>query len=517
MSGEGLLGFEEITFPQPHRPAGLGWSPKQTTKFQMRSSIRLTRVPLPTPLGPVITVRRPLLPTGACRWRQQSRKAHEQRVTTTASLQLMDLTTLRAVLHNLRQSVLPSRFEKAQQPDPQTLQLGLRTLQGMIWIELSWQADAPRLVQVKSPERQGAGSTLAQQLQHSLRQLALVDLHQAGFERVVEFRFAARPGEVVQRTLVLELMGRHSNMLLLDAQQQVIALGRQVRDHQSRVRPIGTGDPYMPPPSLQGQPPEPHETYERWRERLMLLPISLKKALQQTYQGISPPLIRQLAGSSLHTPVHDLDDPTWQTLYQRWSLWLDCLRHERFRLTILNQADYQVWGEDQPNSHQLALQLGEWYRQHLNQRALDRLTGEVRQRLIRWREKEADSLHEQESRLSSTSNCNALQREADALLCLPNPDRAQIDRAQKLYQKARKMRRSVAVLKERILHHQQRLTLIEGSESFIDDLHAAGWENALERINALHDPNGEIGTYSAQGLGGKSKTEGGIQGAAPTT
>ena len=130
----------------------------------------------------------------------------------------MDLTTLRAVLWDLRGRVLPSRFEKAQQPSPGTIQLGFRSLKGMVWLELSWQADSPRLTEIEAPPREGAGSTLAQQLQHSLRQLALVKLHQEGFERVVEFHFAPRPGEPIQRVLVLELMGRHSNLLLLDEQ-----------------------------------------------------------------------------------------------------------------------------------------------------------------------------------------------------------------------------------------------------------------------------------------------------------
>ena len=94
--------------------------------------------------------------------------------------------------------------------------------------------------------RSGSGSTFAQQLQHSLRQLALVELHQSGFERVVEFRFAQRPGEPIQRVLVLELMGRHSNLLLLDEQRRIIALGRQVRDHQSRVR---LSPPVIPTPT----------------------------------------------------------------------------------------------------------------------------------------------------------------------------------------------------------------------------------------------------------------------------
>ena len=67
----------------------------------------------------------------------------------------MDLTTLRAVLWDLRGRVLPSRFEKAQQPCPGTIQLGFRSLQGMVWLELSWQADSPRLTEIEAPPREG--------------------------------------------------------------------------------------------------------------------------------------------------------------------------------------------------------------------------------------------------------------------------------------------------------------------------------------------------------------------------
>ena len=52
----------------------------------------------------------------------------------TAPLQAMDLTTLRAVLAELRPLLLPSRFEKAQQSDGQTLQLGFRSLTGRHWL-----------------------------------------------------------------------------------------------------------------------------------------------------------------------------------------------------------------------------------------------------------------------------------------------------------------------------------------------------------------------------------------------
>ncbi|MDP6171746.1 MAG: NFACT family protein, partial [Prochlorococcaceae cyanobacterium ETNP2_MAG_10] len=103
-----------------------------------------------------------------------------------AVLQAMDLSSLRAVLAELRSELLPSRFEKVQQPEPHTLQLGLRTLKGLVWLEFSWRADCPRLVRIPPPSRLGSGSTLAQQLQHGLRQMALIELKQNGFDRVVE-------------------------------------------------------------------------------------------------------------------------------------------------------------------------------------------------------------------------------------------------------------------------------------------------------------------------------------------
>ena len=206
-----------------------------------------------------------------------------------AALQAMDLTSLRAVLSELQPQLLPSRFEKAQQADGHTLQLGFRTLQQRLWLELSWQAEAPRLLAIEAPPRQGDGSTLAQQLQHGLGGLALVSLEQPGWERVVELGFAPRPGETIQRWLVLELMGRHSNLFLLDEQRRVVAAARQVRQQQSRLRPIGTGDAYSPPPPLSGQPPNrAGELRRAGSGSSRLLPLPLKQALQSAYQGISP-------------------------------------------------------------------------------------------------------------------------------------------------------------------------------------------------------------------------------------
>ena len=415
-----------------------------------------------------------------------------------STLQVMDLTSLRAVLADLRAQIIPSRFEKAQQPNQQSLQLGFRTLKGMVWLELSWQADAARLVQIPSPSRIGSGSTLAQQVQHGLRQLALVDLEQRNFERVVLFHFAPRPGEVSVRTLVLELMGRHSNVLLLDDQKRITAIARQVRQHQSRVRPLSTGDPYIPPPALQSLPPSCEEPFEQWRRRLTLVPVDLGKALRDTYQGISPALTKQLINfSSKHqapiplsasTPVEEISDKQWRLLHTRWRRWLNQLSCDDFILQLDEAGGYRVWNDpadSASNSKSLSLRLGLYYRKHLNQRQLLKESQDLQQLLEQSRQREQAQRLEQVERLKATGGADDLQRQADAILCQAAPDRGSIEQAQKLYQRAKRLRRSIPLIEERLVHHDQRLALIDGSAGFLADLMQADWDEAGDRNQQL--------------------------------
>ena len=433
-----------------------------------------------------------------------------------STLQVMDLTSLKAVLADLSSEMLPSRFEKAQQPDPHSLQLGFRTLKGMIWLELSWQAEAARLVRIPPPKRTGSGSTLAQQVQHGLRQLALVGLQQQGFERVVQFQFAPRPGEAAVRTLVLELMGRHSNCLMLDEQKRITAIARQVRQHQSRIRPLSSGDAYLPPPSLQSLPPQLNEPIEQWQRRLSLLPIGLGKALRETYQGISPALIKQLIALPTtaanpspallpSTPVDTISPDQWSQLHQRWMKWLTHLDQTTFSLQLDKEGGYCVWSDpddEQGDDHDdvcdddvgdcLSLRLGLYYRHHLNARRLQRRTDELRQLLQVSREREQAQRQEQQDRMEDTNNAQTLQHQADNLLCQQNPDRESIERAQKLYQRARRLRRAIPVIEERLRHHDQRLALLDGSESFLEDLIQAEWDDPAERSQQLEDLKFEL-------------------------
>lgn len=397
-------------------------------------------------------------------------------------LQAVDVTTLRAVLAEWRPLLLPSRFEKAQQASPHALQIGLRSLSGAHWLELSWQAEAARLHTIPPPPRQGDGSTLAQQLQHALRGLALVEIRQQGWERVVELGFARRPGEPALRWLVAELMGRHSNLLLLDADRQVVALARQVKPQQSRLRPIGTGDPYQPPPPLAGEPPRLEEGFESWQRRLSLVPLPLQQALRESYQGISPALVRQLLPTDWGDRAVDTLSPAqWQQLWQIWRRWLTAVEGEHFGWQQSAEG-YCCWGTDTaPGPLAVNRGLATYFAAHLGAQDLQQRRQQLRHRLEAAAARETRQASEQEALLAAVPEGEALQRRADALLSQRQPSRQCIDEAQKLYKTARKRRRSVAAITPRLELHRQRLAGLEASLTYLDHADSSDQVASLAR------------------------------------
>ncbi|MFM8524646.1 MAG: NFACT family protein [Cyanobacteriota bacterium] len=411
-------------------------------------------------------------------------------------LQAMDVTTLRALLAAMRARWLPSRFEKAQQWDGTTIQLGLRSLQGMEWLELSWQAEAPRLLSIEAPVRRGDGSTLAQQLQHGLRGLALVSLEQEGWERVVRFGFARRPGAPTERTLVLELMGRHSNLFLLDGDGRIAALGRQVKERQSRWRPIGNGDPYPSPPPLSGLPPSLAEPRDRWQARLSLVPLPLEAALRDCYQGISPALMGQLLAGDpwARTPVDQLQPEQWDRLWQQWQAWLRSVETGAFGWQLEADGErYRCWpaagelpGDRLADLTGLGAGLSRYYQQHLQARQLAQHRLRLHHRLEAAIAREQRLIRDQEILLARSDQSPLLQQQADALLCLASPSRDQVDEAQKLYRQARRLRRSGLAIIPRLEQHRQTLVWLEALHTFVDQA------DSLEQLQDLEEEGEEL-------------------------
>lgn len=317
---------------------------------------------------------------------------------------------------------------------------------------------------------------------------------------MVELGFAPRPGEAVRRSLVVELMGRHSNLFLLDEDRRVVAAGRQVRDQQSRLRPIGTGDVYTAPPPERPSP-RGGQSEASWRAELSLLPLPLGRALGSAFQGISPALALQLAGPErsgaealLATPVQELSDAQWHELWRRWRCWLEALEQECFALHTNGPTAYSCWGAtgeartegaDDSSSDRLSLPINGALAAHhhavLRSRELQRRRASLELRLRQALEREQSQQREQRQRLAQVESSDQLQRQADALLCLAQPSREQVAEAQSLYRRARRLRRSVEAINPRLALHEARIAQLEASLTYL----AQGAEGTIAAAEQL--------------------------------
>ena len=86
----------------------------------------------------------------------------------------------------------------------------------------------------------------------------VTEIRQVEGDRIVQIDLDAvnEMGDHVLRRLVLEIMGRHSNLMPLDENGRILEAARHVSPDMSRVRQVQPGMTYLPPPSQGKLNPE---------------------------------------------------------------------------------------------------------------------------------------------------------------------------------------------------------------------------------------------------------------------
>lgn len=386
-------------------------------------------------------------------------------------MQPVDLTTLRAVYAELRAGWLPARLEQVYQRDRATIALALRTLKGRDWLTLSWHPQAARLCMEDPPPRIPDTFTFSDQLRHQLQGLALIAMPLISpWERVIDFQFAARPDDPPLWHLYGEIMGKYSNVILTNANQEIITAAHQVSPEKSSLRPVQTGQLYEPPPPLTGDIPSREESQASWQERVGLIPDQLKRQLLKTYRGLGPNLVKAMierAGLDPQQTTDSLTPENWTALFQVWQEWLEILETEQFQpgwtetgFTVLG------WGMIKPVESAQTL-LKEYYQEELNQQAFKQLHHQLLQKVSNLIKKQQQKKETFQNRLQQSDNAEIYRQQGDLLMAysyqwqpglssmqLPdfetgelitiplNPEKNAIQNAQGYYKKHQKLKRA---------------------------------------------------------------------------
>lgn len=227
----------------------------------------------------------------------------------------MDGLTLSFVRDELATTLIGGRVDKITQPERDEIIIALRSLGKNRALLISINPNCAR-IHLTGDKRVSPlePSNFCMLMRKHLQGGKLTDVRQIGGDRILEIDVENRDdlGDLRVRTLILEIMGRHSNLMLVNWNGKIIDSLRHVTDDISRVREVLPGLDYQRPPAQDKLPPE-NLTAEALTPVLARCPGKLSKAYAACISGVSIQAAREIT----YRLMDDEDAHTSETTPER--------------------------------------------------------------------------------------------------------------------------------------------------------------------------------------------------------
>lgn len=163
-------------------------------------------------------------------------------------------------------------------------------------------------------------------------------------ERIIHFdiEHLDEMGDLCQKTLIVELMGKHSNIIFCNSDGMIIDSIKHVSSMMSSVREVLPGRAYCIPATQEDKLNPLEVTEEVFMESVMKKPVSITKAIYGSFTGISPVIANEIcyrASIDGDMPVDSLDADGKKHLFHNFS-WM----MEDVKITITAQISSHAAG-----------------------------------------------------------------------------------------------------------------------------------------------------------------------------
>ncbi len=210
----------------------------------------------------------------------------------------LDGSFLRLLKHELEEAILDARVDKVHQVSREELILILRSRNGNCKLYISAGADSPRIhLTTTSFENPKTPPMFCMLMRKHLIGARIIGIEQEGLDRILKITFEARNemGDLVNITGIIEIMGRHSNFIVVDQDGRIIDSMKRVDDTMSSVRPVLPGMRYVLPPAQDKLLLTEATMDEMIAAILGGKDIPLSKAILAAVQGLSPLVCREIS------------------------------------------------------------------------------------------------------------------------------------------------------------------------------------------------------------------------------
>lgn len=232
-----------------------------------------------------------------------------------------DGLVLYTLAEEMRNSMINARVDKIYQPDNDLLTMTVRGRGKNLNLVISANPQYARVHftedKFTNPPHPPAFCML---LRKYLTGGRIVEINQPGFERILELSIQNinEVGNVVQYKLIAELMGRHSNLILLSENGVILDGIKRIPSGISRHREVLPGRPYVTPPEQDKANPLMAEA-SAFKALLQIEPSEkLFKAIMTNYRGISPLIAREIAKRANLDPNSKIQELGAEQIDQVW-------------------------------------------------------------------------------------------------------------------------------------------------------------------------------------------------------
>jgi predicted ribosome quality control (RQC) complex YloA/Tae2 family protein len=215
-----------------------------------------------------------------------------------------DGVVVKSVVEELSALITGGRIEKIFQPESDEIVLNMRAKSQSLRLVLSANASCPRIhitdTQKENPANPPVFCMLLRKHLSGGKVIA-VEFHD--FERVISLLIESlnELGDLSIKKLVIEIMGRHSNIILLNSEGKIIDAIKHVDNYISSVREIMPARLYTAPPSQDKTSPFSLNVDDFFTKAIndpVLKNIGIGKILLNNIKGFSPLLCKEICWRS---------------------------------------------------------------------------------------------------------------------------------------------------------------------------------------------------------------------------
>ncbi len=231
----------------------------------------------------------------------------------------LDGTVVANLAFELNEKLKGLRISKIAQPETDELILTFKGDSGQLRLLLSANASLPlACLTERNKTAPMTAPNFCMLLRKHLAGGRILSVTQPGFERILVFsvEHLDELGDLCTRKLTLELMGKHSNLILTDSDDRIMDSIKHISSQISSVREVLPGRPYFIPAQSGKEDPR-YLTAGEFISRVRTQPKTTAQSIYASFTGLGPLVANELcfrAGIDGDAPCASVSEEQWALL-----------------------------------------------------------------------------------------------------------------------------------------------------------------------------------------------------------